>query len=107
MRLSAQLDMQQIAGQCFGAYSVQDMTVASQSNMHVGAHGSVQVGAGAHMQVNGQTLQVESGSTLNIDGPKVSLNEGPAVKNLPQVKQAKVDAPPAAPPDPTFATPHP
>lgn len=108
MRLSAQLDMQQIAGRCFGTYSVQDMTVASQSNMHVGALGSMQVGAKTgHMQLNGQTLQVESGSTLNIDGPKVSLNEGPTVKNLPQVKQADIAAPPAAPPDPTFATPHP
>ena len=107
IRLSAQEDIEQAAGRCFGSYAVQDMTIGTQSNLHAGARGSVQMGAGAHMQVNGQTLQVESTGEMHIDGPKVSINEGPQVKNLPPVKQPNIVAPPPRPPDPTFATPHP
>ncbi len=106
IRVSAQEDMQQIAGKRLGIYSVQDLTVASQSNMHVGAHGSVQVGAGAHLQLDGRTLQVESVADMKIDGANVFVNTGP-VTNLPPTQQPNVAAPPPPPPAPTFAKPHP
>ena len=106
IRIAAQEDMQQIAGKRAGLYSVQDMTVATQSNMHVGATGSVQVGAGAHLQLDGRTLQVESIADMHIDGANVFVNTGP-VKNLPPTQQPDIAAPPAPPPAPTFATPHP
>lgn len=106
IRIAAQEDMQQIAGKRAGLYSVQDMTVATQSNMHVGAQGSVQVGAGAHLQMDGRTLQVESIADMHIDGANVFVNTGP-VKNLPPTQQPDITAPPAPPPAPTFATPHP
>ena len=106
IRIAAQEDMQTVAGKRAGIYSVQDMTVATQSNMHVGARGSVQVGAEAHLQLDGRTLQVESLADMHIDGANVFVNTGP-VKNLPPTQQPDIAAPPAPPPAPTFATPHP
>lgn len=106
IRIAAQEDIQQIAGKRAGLYSVQDMTVATQSNMHVGAQGAVQVGAGAHLQLDGRTLQVESIADMHIDGANVFVNTGP-VKNLPPTQQPDIVPPPAPPPAPTFATPHP
>ena len=106
IRIAAQEDMQTVAGKRAGIYSVQDMTVATQSNMHVGSRGSMQVGAGAHLQLDGRTLQVESLADMHIDGANVFVNTGP-VKNLPPAQQPDIAAPPAPPPAPTFATPHP
>ncbi len=107
IRIAAEEDMIQRAGKRAGLFAIQDMTVASHSNMFVGAKGSVQVGAEHHLQLNGETLQVESHGDMRIDGAKVSVNTGPVVPNLPSVEQPDVKPPLPPAPAPTFATPHP